>query len=51
MSHDKKNKKGGFGRKVFMLLVLGGAALGVAWFVAPDTVRAQFALLTGMFGS
>jgi hypothetical protein len=51
MSHDHKNKKkGGFGKSVVMLLGLVGAAVGVAWFVAPDMVRSKLALLTGLLG-
>jgi len=50
MGHDKNKKKGGFGKSLVMLLGLAGAAMGVAWFVAPDMVRAQLASLTTMFG-
>jgi hypothetical protein len=51
MGHDKKNKKkGGLGKSLFLLMGLAGAVVGVAWFLAPDMVRAQFASLTAMLG-
>ncbi len=50
MSHDKKKdaKRGGFGRKLVMLLVLAAVALGATWYLDPEFVQSKFELLTAM---
>ena len=49
-SGSKGKKKGGFGGKLLVFVVLVGAGIGATWYLQPELVEQQIAKLRELIG-